>query len=90
MIAAGLGSPSRIFVGSHRAVGDIATAPGGSRPRLSPQDADANYRKELSDSEVKAVRELADRLTAELLEARRELAESRRPWLVRVLAALRR
>ena len=35
-------------------------------------------------TEVAAVRELADRLTHELLEARLELAETRRPWWQRL------
>ena len=41
-------------------------------------------------AEVAAIRELADRLTMELAGAQQELAEGRRPWLARLLAALRR
>ena len=33
-----------------------------------------------AEERAAAVRELANRLTAELMDARRELAESRRPW----------
>ena len=49
----------------------------------------AEARVTAAKTELAAVRELADRLGVELLDARLELAEFNRPWLARVLAALR-
>ena len=49
----------------------------------------AEARVDAAKARAGAVRELADRLGAELLDARRELAEFNRPWLARLLAALR-
>ena len=49
----------------------------------------AEARVDAAKARAAAVRELADRLGAELLDARRELAEARMGWLARLVLALR-
>ena len=53
------------------------------RERLARAETGLEAAGTVAEARVTAVRELADRLTA-------ELAELRRPWLARVLAAIRR